>query len=167
MANVKQPYGPWSRQMLESLKEAGVLKAEAFVSWLHSRDIHIDRTLISHWLNGRTHLPADMLVRLAAFTERADLVFGDYLRALDCELVCIGKQAPSDRDIIDLMLEAGATLGRLQRALIQALAPDSPGGRDITRDECRELRRRLDAFISQLTGLREHLKQREACAPRG
>ena len=167
MANVKHPYGPWSREMLERLRTEGAFKAEAFVSWLRSLNIHVDRSLISHWMSGRTHLPADMLVRLAKFTERADLVFGDYLRAVDCELVRLAESPPPDGDIVELMLEAGATLGRLQRTLIRALSPDSPGGREITRGECRELRQRLDRFISRLTELREHLKQRERRAADG
>ena len=161
MANIRHPYGPWSRLMFERLREKGALKAEAFVAWLGAKEIHIDRTLVSHWMNGRTHLPADILVRLSQFTGRPDLVFGEYLRELGCELVKLRSGALPDRDIVDLMLEAGATLGRLQRGLIQALAPDSPGGRDLTRDECRDLRQRLDEFITQLTGLRAHLKQRE------
>lgn len=147
--------------MFQRLKEKGVFKAEAFVAWLQERDLHIDRTLVSHWMNGRTHLPADILVRLAQFTDRADLVFGEYLRALECELVHLDSAAPEDRDIVDLVLEAGATLGHLQRAVIQALAPDSPGGREITGDECRVIRRHLDEFISELTGLRANLTKRE------
>jgi hypothetical protein len=166
VANVRHPYGPWSRRMFECLKEMGTFKAEAFVCWLAERDIRVDRSLVSHWMNGRTHLPADILVRLSQFTERADVVFGEYLREVGLEPVRLRGTALPDRDIVDLMLEAGATLGRLQRALIQALSPDSPGGREITREECRDLRRRLDDFITRLVGLRAHLKQREAFGPK-
>lgn len=161
MANVKQPYGPWTKQMFTLLRQKGGLKVEAFSAWLFERNIRVDRTLISHWMNGRTHLPADMLVRLSEFTRRSDLVFGEYLRALGCELVEINLNVPKGRDIIEMMLEAGATLGRLQQALIQALSPDSPGGKEITDGEYQELREQLDAFISQLTGLRALLIQKE------
>jgi hypothetical protein len=161
MAKVKRPYGPWSISMLETLRKKGVLKAEAFAAWLSEKDLRVDRSLISHWTSGSAHLPADILVRLAQFTGRSDLVFSSYLRELNCELVHLRESALPDRDIVDLMLEAGATLGRLQRALIQALSPDSPGGRNITREECRDLRCRLDDFIAQLTNLRAYLKHRE------
>ncbi len=161
MANVKHPYGPWSERMFARLREQKIFKTEAFVAWLSDREIRVDRSLVSHWMSGRTHLPADILVRPAQFTGRAEQVFGEYLREVGCEPVHLRSTALPDRDIVDLMLEAGATPGRLQRAVIQALAPDSPGGRDITRGECRELRQRLDVFITQLADLRAGLKQRE------
>jgi hypothetical protein len=147
--------------MFVKLREEGLFKAEAFVTWLESKERRIDRTLISHWMSGRTHLPADILVHLAEFTGRPRLVFGEYLRDIKCEVVHLKAALIEDKDIVDLMLEAGVSLGRLQRALIQTLAPDSPGGRDITSEECRDLRVRLDEFISQLTGFRAELKKRE------
>ena len=75
MGTVKRPYGPWSKEMLEGLREAGVLKVEALVEWLASRGTTVDRTLVSHWGAGRSHLPADVLVLLSEFTERPELVW--------------------------------------------------------------------------------------------
>jgi hypothetical protein len=161
MARIKHPYGPWSGRMFDVLRETGAFKAEAFVSWLTERRITIDRTLVSHWMNHRVHLPADILVRLAEFNGRPDWVFSHFLRAVGCELVQLKETPPADGDIVDLMLQAGATLGKLNQVLIQSLAPESPGGRAITRDECTKIRQGLDDFISQLTGLRAHLRQRE------
>lgn len=165
MARVKRLYGPWSRAMLGELRRRGELKAEALVAWLGERGLPVDRTLVSHWTAGRSHLPADLLPRLAQFCGRPELVFGEYLRAAGCELVHLPGGEVPDRDLVELMLEAGASLGRLHRALIVAIAPDSPGGKAITAAECGELRRRLDAFIHQLVELRALLARREAGPP--
>jgi hypothetical protein len=157
MGKVKRPYGLWSQQMFESLRHHGVLKVEAFIAWMAERDIVIDRTLVSHWSAGRSHLPADLLPLIAEFTERPDLVFGGFLGAVECQAIPIPAGVPNDRDLVDLILEAGASLGRLQRALIEARLPTSPGGETITDGERTELRVELDELIQRLSDLRARL----------
>jgi len=154
---VKRPYGPWSLGMLSGLRQRGLLKVEAFVHWLAERDLGVDRTLVSHWASGRAHLPADLLPHLARFTESPEHVFGDYLREVRCELVRVPRGETSSQALIQLLLEAGALLGRLQHSLIQAMAPDSPGGEAITADEREELSTRLDTLIHQLIDIRARL----------
>ncbi len=160
MATVKGPYGPWSRSVLEALRERGLFKVEAFVAHLSERGVRVDRTLVSHWRAGRTHLPADLLPILAEFTGRPDLVYGPYLREAGCEVVRLPRGALEDRDLVDLILDAGATLGRLQRALFDARRPSSPGGEAVTPDERAELLGRVDELIQRLADLRARLARR-------
>lgn len=158
MATVKRPYGPWSRTMLARLRNQGFLKVEALVHWLAERNTQVDRTLVSHWSAGRTHLPADLLPLLAAFTGRPDLVYAEYLRAAHCDVIHIPQETVADKDLIDLMLEAGASLGRLQTALLEARSPASPGGETITAEERNTLRDQVDDLIQQLANLRAQLE---------
>ncbi len=161
MGAVKKPYGPHSRAMLESLRKKDLLKAEALVAFLSSRDIRIDRSLISHWCAGRSHLPADLLPLLSEFTGRPDAVFGHYVREVGCEVVQLPEAEIGDKELVDLILDAGATLGRLQRALFEARLPTSPGGEAITREERAELRRRLDELIQCLADVRARLLSKQ------
>lgn len=158
MGTVKRPYGPWSRAMFSLLSEKGALKVEAFIAWLAEREIHVDRTLVSHWRAGRSHLPADLLPLLAQFTEKPNLVFGEYLREVGCEIFKVPKGSTEDHDLVNLILEAGSSLGRLQRALFEARMPNSPGGVAITDDEREDLRVCLDELIQRLADLRSKLK---------
>ncbi|MBT3220752.1 MAG: hypothetical protein HN348_16820 [Proteobacteria bacterium] len=156
MGNTRN-YGTWSHSMLSSLRGQGLLKVEALVAWLAARNIHIDRTLISHWCAGRTHLPADLLPLLAEFSGRPEEVFGEYVRAVEHEVIPIPISDTEDEDLVDLMLTAGACLGRLQQALADARAPESPGGVAITAEERAELRGRLDELIHLLANVRARL----------
>jgi hypothetical protein len=157
MATVKRPYGPYGRAMFDKLKSEGLLKVEAFVSWLAARGIKVDRTLVSHWRATRSHLPADVLPLLAEFTGRPDVVFGEFTRPLGWDVFPIPTGPPADRELIDLILEAAASLGRLQRALYEARLPDSPGGTAITNGERDQLRQRLDELIRHLADVRARL----------
>lgn len=140
--------------MMASLRQRGLLKVEAFVSWLGERGINVDRTLVSQWSAGRSHL----LPHLAAFTGRPELVFGEYVRPIACEVVRIPHGSAGGRELSELLLEAGALLGRLQQALVAALAPTSPGGiDDITTGERGEIRARLDQLIQQLADVRARI----------
>ena len=160
MGMIKRPYGPWSQGMLGSLRQRGLLKVEAFVHWLGERDLRVDRTLVSHWASGRAHLPADLLPHLAHFTDSPEHVFGDYLREVGCEVVRVPQGNASGPALIQLLLEAGALLGRLQSTLIRAMAPESPGGEAITVEERGELTDRLDTLIQQLMDIRARLRGR-------
>lgn len=160
MGVAKRPYGPWSKAMLQSLREAGLLKAEAFTVWLRDQDIPIDRTLISHWSAGRSHLPADVLPHLAQFTGRAERVFGPYLRHLGFEPVAVPEGAPEGKELADLLLELSVALGKLQLALVEARSPGGPGGRNITAGEWDVLGRRLDELIHRAADLRVQVSAR-------
>jgi hypothetical protein len=158
MGVVKRPYGPWSRAMLAELRGQGLLKVEAFVSWLRERGIGIDRTLVSHWIAGRSHLPADVLPLLSEFSERPDVVFGGYLKELGCDVVNVPEGSVDGRELTEMCLEAGATLGRLQRTLLEAMAPDSPAGEAVSAGERKLLDKRLDELIHHLADLRARLQ---------
>jgi hypothetical protein len=157
MGTVKRPYGPWSKEMLEGCRQAGVLKVEALVEWLASRGTTVDRTLVSHWGAGRSHLPADVLPLLAEFTERPELVFGPYLHAVNCYVYHVPDHAADGTELTDLMLEAGGCLGRVQHTLAEARSPDSPGGVAITDEEREELADRLNELIHHLAEVRAGL----------
>jgi hypothetical protein len=154
MGTVKQPYGHWTQEMLESLRRRGLFKVEAFVAWLGEQGIHVDRTLVSHWCAGRSHLPADLLPLLAEFSSRPDIVFSNYLRHVGCDVFRVPAGRPQDQELVDLVLDVGAALGRLQTALRAARAPESPGGTAITQDERTVLLQQTDELIQQLADLR-------------
>ena len=158
MAKTRRSYGTWSQAMLRTLRGRGLLKVEALVAWLNSRGIQVDRTLVSHWIGGRTHLPADLLPLLAEFTGEPEQVFGEYARAVGYEVVRVPTSPPETEELVDLLLAAGASLGRLQQALFDARSPDSPGGVDITADERVALGKRLDELIQLLADVRGRLK---------
>ncbi len=158
MAGVQKPYGPWSRQILADLRRAGALKAEALVAYLAERGVHVDRTLVSHWQAGRAHLPADLLPHLAELSGRPELVFGPLLRPVRCEVVHSPSGSPDGRELIDLVLEAGARVGRLQRALLEARAETSPGGQTVTSEERAALVAELDGLIQRLSDVRTSLR---------
>ena len=160
MGVVKRPYGPWSRSMLAGLRERGLLKVEAFACWLGDRDLTIDRTLVSHWGAGRSHLPADVLPLLAEFTERTEQVFGPYIRDLGWEMVPVPRGAPEGRELADLLLELSVALGRLQLALMEARSPGSPGGRAIIAEEWVIMRDRLDELIHRAADVRAQVDAR-------
>ena len=65
---------------------------------------------------------------------------------------------PETEELVDLLLSAGASLGRLQQVLFEARAPDSPGGADITAGERAALGERLDELIQMLTEVRGRLR---------
>ncbi len=158
MGAAKRAYGSWSRAMLSTLRESEELKVEAFVAWLAERDIRIDRTLVSHWFAGRSHLPADLLPHLAEFTEHPELVYGEFLHHSSCELVHVKQTIPEEKELTDQMLEVGASLGRLHRAVIDVRLPESDGGEDITAGERKHLVKNLSHLIHQLVELRYRLE---------
>ncbi|MCA9570678.1 MAG: hypothetical protein KC656_22710 [Myxococcales bacterium] len=150
-------YGAWTGNMLGGMREDGLLKVEAFVAWLDARGVQVDRSLVSHWCAGRTHLPADLLPLLAEFSGDTAAVFGPFVRDLGWELVRIPDAPVTDEDLVDLMLSASAHLGRLHEALAHARSPDSPGGVAITADERAALQDRVDALIHLLADVRRRL----------
>ena len=147
--------------MLAQLRGDGQLKVEAFVSWLDARGVSIDRTLVSHWIAGRAHLPADLLPLLAQFSGHPELVFGEYLRVVGCELQKLPEARAQARELADHMLEAGVAVGHLQDSLLRAKAPDSPGGPLITDDERADLTRHVDRLVQQLIDLKAGLQVKE------
>lgn len=157
MGTVKQAYGPWSQAMLTQLRASGDLKVEAFVAWLAEREVRIDRTLVSHWTSGRSHLPADLLPLLAEFTGRHDIVFGEYLHAVRCEVYALPVGIPDGDELSDLVLHAGAAFGQLQNCLFEARQPDSPGGIEVVAEEREQIRDALDDLIQELAELRAWL----------
>lgn len=158
MGQAKKPYGPWSQKMLTRLRAHQQLKVEAFVLWLDERGITIDRSLVSHWIAGRAHLPADALPLLAEFSGHPELVFGDFLRAIGCELQKLPTARAQTRELADHLLEAGGAVGNLQDSLLRAKSPDSPGGEIITDDERHALSDEVDTLIQQLTDLKATLQ---------
>ncbi len=162
MGKTRRAYGTWSQSMLRDLRDRGRLKVSALVAWLAGRDVHVDRTLVSHWTTGATHLPADLLPLLAEFCGHPHEVFGPYVRAVDCELVDVPASPAGGEDLVDLLLGAGASLGRLQQALHDARAPESPGGVAVTEEERAALRLRLDELIHVLADIRARLRAAEA-----
>ncbi len=162
MGVAKRPYGPWGRAMLRELRGKDLLKVEAFVAWLGERGLPIDRTLVSHWSAGRSHLPADVLPLLAEFTGRSDVVYGPFLRDSGHEIVDIPLAEARERDLTDLVLECNADLGRLQAALLAARRPESPGGEAIVESERAELRSLLDDLMHRLAQLRAQLAAGDA-----
>lgn len=159
MGRVKRPYGAWSQGMLGELREAGVLKVEAFLAWLAERSVQIDRTLLSHWEAGRSHLPADLLPCLAEFTGRPDLVFGRYLREVGCDVVRLPDGMLGDAGLTEAMLAAGAAVGRLQLAVLEARLPQSPGGTAITAGEREMLGRQVERLMQQLADLKAQIRR--------
>ena len=147
--------------MLQGLRNRDELKVEAFVAWLAERGIRIDRTLVSHWIAGRSHLPADILPLLSQFSGRPDLVFGEHLRAANCTPVRISEAIPEGRQLTELILSLGASLGRLNAAVVEAWSPDSPGGESITQDEREGLVQLLDELIQQMADLKAQLRRIE------
>lgn len=167
MNQVKRPYGHWSCDMMAQLRERGVLKVEAFIHWLANQDICVDRTLVSHWVAGRSHLPADLLPLLADFTGHPEFVFGPYLKELHCDVVHLPRSQASSQELVDLVLAAGATLGELQQALVQARLPDSPCGEAISTDERDRLLQHLEELLHRLAELRAKLQCSKPLSPRG
>ena len=167
MASVKRPYGPWSCAMLASLRRRRLLKVDAFVRWLSERGIEVDRTLVSHWIAGRSHLPADLLPLLAEFTGHAELVFDEYVHPTDCEVVHVPHGIKGDHELTELMLALGAAFGHLQQHIIEARAQSSPGGSEITGDERLELLEHLETLIHPLIDLKAQLASEPARRARG
>jgi len=91
----------------------------------------VDRTLVSHWCAGRSHLPPISCAPRRVH-DRPDLVYGPFVRAVGYELFALPAVNGSVPELVDLTLEVGSHLGRLQKALLHARAPDSPGGGTIT-----------------------------------
>jgi len=144
--------------MLDALRSEGLLKVEAFVAWLGERGVLVDRTLVSHWIGGRAHLPADVLPWLARFCERPERVFGRFVRAAGCEVVRLPDETVTDRELIDLLLEAAGTMGRVHTTLLQARAWESPGGTTVTASERQALAAWVDELMHQLAELRHALR---------
>ncbi|MBN2361849.1 MAG: hypothetical protein JXR83_20530 [Deltaproteobacteria bacterium] len=157
MASVKRPYGPWSCSMLAELRRHRLLKVDAFVSWLAERGIEVDRTLVSHWIAGRSHLPADLLPLLAEFTGQPEQVFDAFVHPASCELVHVPRGVKGDRELTELLLAVGAAFGHLQHLAVMARAPASPGGVQITAEERSELLDHLQSLIQQLIDLKAQL----------
>lgn len=145
--------------MMESVREGGLLKMEAFAAWLGERGVKVDRTLVSHWASGRSHLPADLLPLLAEYTDNPERVFGPYVREIGCELMRLPIEDPSANDLLRLFLAAGAQLGMLHHSLAAAIAPEGPGGEAITTEERDELLKRADTLIEQMVNIRAHLRE--------
>ena len=148
--------------MMEAVRHDGLLKMEAFAQWLAERGVKVDRTLVSHWASGRSHLPADLLPLLAEFTDCPERVFGPYVRELGCEVMRLPRGDTGSGDLLRLFLAASAQLGLLHESLADAIAPDGPGGEAITESERNEMLARADTLIEQLVSIRGHLKELDA-----
>lgn len=153
--------------MLASLRRRHLLKVDAFVHWLAERGIEVDRTLVSHWIAGRSHLPADLLPLLAEFTGHAELVFDEYVHPVACEVVHVPRGIKGDHELTELMLALGAAFGHLQQHVIEARQPASPGGTEITGEERIELVEHLETLIHELIDLKAQLASEPARRARG
>lgn len=137
-----------------------MLKVAALVAWLGENRMTVDRTLVSHWISGRAHLPADILPRLSEFTGRPDLVFKHFVRASNCDIVHIPEGNLSNGKLTHLVLQAGSSLGQLQHAIAEAQSSDSPGGEKITDTERRSLVNCLNSYIQELADLKRSLQEK-------
>lgn len=144
---IRHAYGDHSRRLLLALRRRGLLDTEALATWIGEATGHpVARQLVSQWISGDAHLPADVLPLLADFVGDADLVFGPLRRA--CTIA--EPDAPAPRSEPDAIHGLSHRMATLQLALVEARAPSSAGGSDLTDDE-------RHALIEQAERLQEEL----------
>lgn len=158
MANVKHSYGPWSQRMLKKLCETEGFKVASLMCWLEEKGLNVDQALFSQWKKGSTHLPADVLPLLAAYSENPEVVFSEYTRTADCEVLRLQPRDDHEGDLVDAVFTATDYMGRLSRAFSEARMPDSDGGKHITPTECESLLENLNDAIQRLVDLRSRLE---------
>ena len=157
MAKVKTIYGPWSERMLSRLCEIDGFKVASFTRWLRDKGVNVKDGNFTQWKKGYSHLPADALPLLAEYLNKPELVFSEYIRVVDSELLRLHPTKTSKGDLIDDFFIASDYMGRLSRAFFSVREPDSDDGQTITPSECEFLLDCLNDSIQKLVNLRSRL----------
>ena len=136
----RRSYSNTSRPMLAALQRRGLLDQEAFAAHLESATGElITRQVVSQWVTGDSHLPADVLEHLADFTGRADLVLAPFARASGAHVV-----------VSDPVVAAqGAVLAAIDPAGPRGVAVDATERADLVR-VAEDLRAQLDSLLVTL-----------------
>lgn len=148
---IRHRYSDTSRPMLLALRRRGLLDTEAFAAWIgEATGEPVCHQLVSQWVTGDAHLPADALPLLVDFVGDEALVLGAYHRAHHLAAPQVPEEAAAERRL-------ALGMARLQVALIEARDPTSGGGGELSDAERQEhirqaenLGREIEQYLSAL-----------------